>query len=43
MNQGERAIDREALAIKGHRVNPAFVQGQPTSLTWGDLALCQKW
>jgi len=39
MIQGERAIDRETLAIKGHHVNPAFVQGQPTSLTWGDLAL----
>jgi len=41
-DQGERAIDREALAIKGSHVNPALVQGQSMSLTWGDLASLLK-
>jgi hypothetical protein len=31
-DQGERAIDREALAIKEGFVNPALVQGQPMVL-----------
>ena len=34
---------RYPLQINGHHVNPAFVQGQPTRLTWGDLASYQNW
>ena len=41
-DQGERAIDREALAIKGSHVNPALVQRQSRSLTSGDLASSLK-
>ncbi|MFN2399510.1 MAG: hypothetical protein ABR543_12855 [Gemmatimonadaceae bacterium] len=30
------------FATKGSSVNPALVQGQPMSLTWGDLASLLK-
>src|SRR5262249_2743096 len=41
-DQGERAFDREALATKGKRINPAAVWGTALDLTWGDLALRLK-
>jgi hypothetical protein len=37
-DQGERALGREALAIKGCSVYLALVQGQLMTLTRGDLA-----
>ena len=36
--QGERARDREALAIKGLRRRSGDCAGKVTTLTWGDLA-----
>jgi hypothetical protein len=40
--QGERAINREALVIKAKRRRSGGCAVKECVLTWGDLALCLK-
>lgn len=41
-DQGERAMNREALVIKGKRRRSGGRAVKECVLTWGDLALCLK-
>jgi hypothetical protein len=41
-DQGERAINREALVIKGRRRKSGGCAVKECVLTWGDLASCLK-
>ena len=41
-DQGERAMDREALVTKGRWRKSGGRAGKECVLTWGDLALCLK-
>ena len=41
-DQGERAMNREALVIKGKRRKSGGRAVKECVLTWGDLALCPK-
>ena len=40
--QGERAMNREALVIKAKRRKSGGCAAKECVLTWGDLALCLK-